>query len=61
LPELFAFLGASGAPADIVTTHLYPTDDRVAKTRDGFSEAIMEAAANVTRLGRPGMPLVITE
>ena len=61
IPELFAFLQASGAPADIVTTHLYPTDDRVAKSRDGFAAAIAEAAANVTRLGRPGMPLVITE
>ena len=55
---------ALGAPADIVTTHLYPTDDIVKVVgggRDGFSNVIKQAAANVTAFGFPGMPLVLTE
>ena len=52
-----------GIATDIVTTHLYPTDDIVDKTlgRDGFSAVIKEAAANVTAFGYEGMPLVMTE
>ena len=55
---------ARGIATDIVTTHLYPTDDIVRNAgggRDGFSKVIKQAAANVTSFGYPGMPLVMTE
>ena len=55
---------ARGIATDIVTTHLYPTDDIVRNAgdgRDGFSKVIRQAAANVTSFGYPGMPLVMTE
>ena len=54
---------ARGIATDIVTTHLYPTDDIVDKAlgRDGFSAVIAQAAANVTKFGYAGMPLVMTE
>ena len=55
---------ARGIATDIVTTHLYPTDDIVKVNgggRDGFSRVIKAAAANVTSFGYPGMPLVMTE
>ena len=45
-----------------MTTHLYPTDDQAAKTRDGFAARIRETAANVSRLApHAGVPLVMTE
>jgi hypothetical protein len=55
---------ARGIATDIVTTHLYPTDDIVRNAgggRDGFSKVIKQAAANVSSFGYPGMPLVMTE
>ena len=40
-------------PADMVTSHLYPTDDVAPKTRDGFSEQVRQAAMNVSAYGLP--------
>jgi len=61
LESFLGYVAAAGSPTDIVTTHLYPTDDCASKDREGFSAVIAEAAVNITRWGRPGMKLVMTE
>lgn len=54
-----------GVYPDFTTSHLYPTDPNVAPTREGFSEAIENAASTVAStangLGRPTPQLLITE
>ena len=61
--EFLDYTSMTKTPADIVTTHLYPTDGEptVSDVRDGFADAIKEAALNVSLFGPAGMPLVVTE
>eukprot|EP01104_Vermistella_antarctica_P018769 TRINITY_DN7082_c0_g1_i2.p1 TRINITY_DN7082_c0_g1~~TRINITY_DN7082_c0_g1_i2.p1 ORF type:complete len:577 (-),score=114.55 TRINITY_DN7082_c0_g1_i2:41-1771(-) len=58
LSNFTAFLQSSGAPADFISTHLYPTDTIVPTTRIGFAETVA-AAANIA--ADAGLPLVLSE
>ena len=51
--EFLNYTSTLNVPADMVTSHLYPTDDVVAKTRDGFSDQVRQAALNVSKYGLP--------
>ena len=55
-----------GATPDFVSSHLYPTDPHIPQTRDGFGDAIADAAAQVATAATMAKlpvapPLLITE
>lgn len=63
IPDFIDFVQAAskanGVPlADAITSHLYPTDPLVPKTRDGFAEVIANAS---TLAAAAGLPLTMTE
>ena len=51
IEEFLNYTSSLNVPADMVTSHLYPTDDVAAKTRDGFSNQVRQAALNVSKYG----------
>jgi len=58
LPDFLAAATANGAPVDMITSHLYPTDPNVTVSRTGFTDAVAKAAAVAASAS---IPLVITE
>jgi len=57
-PEFFGNATAMGAPVDMITSHLYPTDPMVAQNRSGFVDYVSKHAALAASFG---VPLVMTE
>lgn len=49
LPEFLDFIHDSGAPVDFLSTHLYPTDPQVPKSRTGFVDVVANASRIAVR------------
>lgn len=58
IPEFISFTNISNVPLDFISSHLYPTDPFLPKTRNAFSDAI----ANASNLANAiGIPFLLTE
>jgi len=58
LSDFKSFVLTNNIPIDFMSTHLYPTDPNVPKTREGFASVLSDAASIAQSMG---LSLVVTE